>query len=134
MTRRSSARSANRGDTRLAAWFASALTSVVLIFLFAHADPTELAILAGASALCYFEVVFALRLATTDKRASLLFRAARRSALDLARQKPPELFRHVSRAAPYLRRSFPARPFVGQSRNSHGLDVEAAPICGFAFA
>lgn len=134
MTRRRAAGSAEQANTRIAAWVAATLTSVILFVLFAHAGPTELAVLAGASALCYFEVVFALRLATADRRANLLFRAARRSALDLARRKPPEPSRHVFRAAPYLRRAFPARPFVGQSRNSHGLDAEATPICGFALA
>jgi hypothetical protein len=93
-----------------------------------------LAILAGASALCYFEVLLALRIAGTDRRANLLFRAARRSALDLARQRSSKLSRRTFRAAPYLRRAFPARPFVGQSHSSHDLDVEAAPIGGFAFA
>jgi len=121
--------SAERANTPISAWIAA----IVLFVLFAHAGPTELAILAGASALCYFEVVFALRLATTDDRASLMFRAARRSALDLARQNPPERSPPVFRNARYLRRAFPARPFVGRSRNSDGLDAEAAPI-GFAFA
>ncbi len=134
MTRWPMAGSAKQGNRRLAAWFAPTLTSVVVFVLFAHAGPTELAILAGASALCYFEVVFALRLATTDQRTNLLFPAAGRSALDLARQKRPELSQHIFRAAPYLRRAFPARPFVGRSRNSDGLDAEAAPARGFAFA
>jgi hypothetical protein len=134
MTHLQTAGSAEQTDTRIIAWFATALTSVVLFVLFAHAGPTELAILAGASALCYFEVVFALRLATMDHRANLLFPAAGRSALDLARQKRPELSRHIFRAAPYLRRAFPARPFVGRSRNTDGLDAEAAPARGFAFA
>jgi hypothetical protein len=133
MTRRPTAGSAERAKTRITAWFAPALASAVLCVLFAYAAPPELAILAGASALCFFEVVFALRLATMDQRANFRFRATRRSVLDLARQKPPELSRHIFRAAPYLRRAFPARPFVGQSRNSQGLDAEAAPICGFAF-
>jgi hypothetical protein len=121
--------SSERAKPPITAWIAA----VVLFVLFAHAGPTELAILAGASALCYFEVVFALRLATTDQRADLMFRAARRSALDLARQQPPELSRHIVPAAPCPRRAFTARPFVGRSRNSDGLDAEAAPI-GFAFA
>jgi hypothetical protein len=112
----------------------ASIAAIVLFVLFAHAGPTELAILAGASALCYFEVVFALRLATTDRRANLVFRAARRSALDLARRTPPERSPPIVRAAPYPRRAFPARPFVGCSRNSDGLDAEAARICGSAFA
>jgi hypothetical protein len=125
---------AERANTPVSAWIAAALASIILFVLFSHAGPTELAVLAGASALCYFEVIFALRLATTDVRANLLFRAARRSALNLARQKPPELSRPVFRNARYLRRAFPARPLVGHARNSHGLDAEAAPVCGFAFA
>jgi hypothetical protein len=134
MTHRPTAGPAERAKTPIAAWFAPALTSAVLFVLFAHAGPTELAILAATSALCYFEVIFALRLATTDERANVLFRAARRTALNLARQKPPELSRPVFRNARYLRRVFPARPFVGHSRNSHGLDADAAPTPGFAFA
>jgi hypothetical protein len=117
---------------RIAAWVAPTLVSAVLLALFAHVGPAELAILAGASALCYFEVIFALRFATADRRANLPFKAAR-TGLDPARHRPPELSRHIFRAAPYLRRTFPARrPFVG--RNSNGLDAEAAPSCGFAFA
>jgi hypothetical protein len=109
------------------------IVALVLFVLFAHAGPTELAILAGASALCYFEVVFALRVATADGQANLLFRADRRSALVLARHKRPERSKPVFRNARWRRRAFPARPFVGRSRDSDGLDSEAAPI-GFAFA
>jgi len=119
-------------------WFAArlapAFTSLVLFVLFAHAGPTELAILAGASVLCYFEVVFALRRTTMDRHVNARFPAARRSAFDPPGQKPPELFGHIFRAAPYLRRAFPQRPFVGRSRNSQGLDAEADPICRSAFA
>jgi hypothetical protein len=61
-----------------------------------------------------------------------LARDARQSALDLARQRP-QPSSHVFRPAPQLRRAFPARPFVGRSRNSDGLDAEVAPG-GIAFA
>ncbi len=134
MTHWPAAGPAKQANTRIAARLAPALTSVVLFVLFSHAGPTELAILAATSALCYFEVIFALRLATTDDHANVLCRAARRSALNLARHKPPELSRSIFRNARCLRRVFPARPFVGHSRKAHRLDAEAAPAFGFAFA
>ena len=128
------AASAKRANSRVVEWFAPALTSALLFVLFSHAGPSELAVLAATSALCYFEVVFALRWATTDERANVLFRAARRSALDLARRTPPKPSPPIFRNAHYLRRTFPARPFAGQSRHSDGLDAEAAARSGFAFA
>jgi hypothetical protein len=132
MTRKRAAGSANQATMRIAAWVAPTLVSVVLLALLAHVGPAELALLAGASALCYFEVVFALRFAPAHRRANLHSRAAR-GALDQVRYTPPELSRQIFRAAPYLRRAYPPRrPVVG--RNSNGLDAEAAPLCGSAFA